>query len=158
MSQIFQIAAIAVATLGTGAAALTVMNEDIPDLVIPDGNWADTGALDGRTFRVHGEDLNSGAELTDEIIFRDGTFQSTDCEDYCAFGWSDYRTKVVDGVIHFSTTTICPDAPHTVVWYGQVEGDEVVIDATWTTRRWYWTNQIPIRASGTLVPDGSVTG
>lgn len=158
MTQLLQIAAIAAATFGTGAATLTVMNEDIPDLAIPDGDWAATGALDGVAFRVHGEDLSSGAELEDEIVFRDGTFQSVDCQTYCNFGWSSYQTKEIDGVIHFTTTAVCADAPHTVVWYGRVTGDEVMIDLTWTTRRWYWTNQIPIRATGTVIPLQDATG
>ena len=158
MSQILQIAAIAFATLGTGAATLTVMNEDIPDFAVPEGAWADTGALDGMTFRIYGEVPDRGAVLEDHIIFRDGTFQSTDCENYCNFGWSDYQTKTVDGVIHFTTTAICPDAPHTVVWYGRVTADEVVIDSTWTTRRWYWTNQIAVKATGAVVPAAEVAG
>lgn len=158
MTQILQIAAIALATFGTGAATLSVMNEDIPDLAIPEGDWTATGALDGMMFTIYGEDLSSGAELEDKIVFRDGTFQSTDCEEYCNFGWSDYQTKDVDGVIHFTATAICPDAPHTVVWYGTVTGDEVAVDVTWTTRRWYWTNQIPVRATGTATPFQAVTG
>ncbi|MEO0863620.1 MAG: hypothetical protein AAFY39_03340 [Pseudomonadota bacterium] len=158
MKQIFQIAGIAVATLGTGAATLTVMNEDIPDFAVPEGAWAATGALDGRTFRIFGQDKGSGAMLEDDIVFRDGTFQSTDCENYCHFGWSDYQTKTVDGVIHFTTTAICPDAPHTVVWFGSITGDDVIIDGTWTTRRWYWTNQITIRATGAVIPSAEVSG
>lgn len=158
MTQILQIAAIALATCGTGAATLSVMNEDIPDLAIPEGNWAVTGTLDGMTFKIHGKDLSSGAELEDEIHFRDGTFQSADCEEYCNFGWSDYVTKQVDGVTHFTATTICPDAPHTVVWYGTVTGDTVALDVSWTTRRWYWTNQISLRGSGTARPIEAVTG
>lgn len=158
MTQILQVAAIAVATLVTGAATLSVMNEDIPDLAVPEGDWAATGALDGMTFRINGEDLYSGAELEDEILFRNGTFQSADCEEYCNFGWSDYKTKDVDSVIHFTATAICPDAPHTVVWYGTVTEDEVAVEVTWTTRRWYWTNQIAVRASGTATPFEAVTG
>lgn len=158
MPQILQIAAIAAATLGTGAATLTVLNEDIPDLNVPDGDWADTGLLDGMTFVVYGHDVSSGAELEDEIIFRDGMFQSVDCEAYCNFGWTDYQTKTVGDVIHWTTTTRCPDAPHTVVWYGTVTEGEVVIDATWTTRRWYWTNQIPMQATGTVVAPQTVAG
>ncbi|MEL6641638.1 MAG: hypothetical protein AAFP98_10050 [Pseudomonadota bacterium] len=158
MTQILQIAAIAAATLGTGAATLSVMNEDIPDFAVPEGAWAATGALDGKTFRIYGGDPGSGAVLEDDIIFRDGTFQSTDCENYCNFGWSDYQTKTIDGVIHFTSTAICPDAPHTVVWYGRVTGDEVVIDGTWTTRRWYWTNQIEVHATGSVAPSVEVTG
>ena len=158
MTHILQIAAIAAATLGTGAATLSVLNEDIPDLAVPDGDWAATHALDGVTFRIKGKDLSSGAELHDEIHFRNGTFQSADCEEYCNFGWSAYQTKTIDGLIHFTATAICPDAPHTVVWYGVVDGDEMALDVTWTTRRWYWTNQISVRGSGTARPSDAVTG
>jgi hypothetical protein len=152
MTKILQIAAIAFATIVTGAATMTVMNKDIPDLAVPEGNWTAGHELDGRTFEVSGIDVGSGAELTDEIIFREGTFQSVDCQNYCDFGWSDYQTKNIAGVIHFSVRTVCPDAPHTVVWYGTVTGDELVVDATWTTRRWYWTNQIVMTAKGLEVP------
>jgi hypothetical protein len=151
MPQILQVAAVAIATLGTGAATMSVMNRDIPDLAVPEGDWANGSALDGRAFEILGTDLASGAVLEDKIIFRDGAFQSVDCQEYCDFGWSAYETKVVDGVVHFTARTICPDAPHTVVWYGTVTGDTVEMDVTWTTRRWYWTNQIAIRASGTSV-------
>ena len=158
MTQLFQIAAITLATFGTGAATLSVMNDDIPDLVIPVGDWATTGALDGLTFQVSGTDLSSGAEQTDKLHFRDGTFQSADCEEYCNFGWSDYQTKSIDGVIHFTATALCPDAPHTVVWYGTVTGDDVTVEVTWTTRRWYWTNQIHVRGTGAVAPSGALTG
>lgn len=152
MSHILQAAALVLATVGTGAATMTVMNEDIPDLAVPTGAWSAGGELDGRTFDIDGIDVGSGAVLEDELIFRDGTFQSVDCQSYCDFGWSDYQTKVIGDVIHFTARTICPDAPHTVVWYGTVTGDVVEVDATWTTRRWYWTNQIAIEATGGAVP------
>jgi len=152
MTQILQIAAIALATLGTGAATMTVMNEDIPDLAVPEGERSADSILDGLSFEIFGTDVGSGAVLEDQIIFGDGTFQSVDCQNYWDFGWSDYETKVVDDVIHFSARTICPDAPHIVVWYGTVDGNTVAVDATWTTRRWYWTNQIAIIATGASVP------
>jgi hypothetical protein len=93
MPQILQVAAIAIATLGTGAATMSVMNEDIPDLVVPEGAWVSPGALDGQAFEIYGRDVDSGAVLEDELLFRDGTFQSVDCQNYCDFGWSDYQTK-----------------------------------------------------------------
>ncbi|WP_292294064.1 hypothetical protein [Marivita sp.] len=152
MTQILQIAAIAVATLGTSAVTMTVMKEDIPDLAVPEGGWKTGHELDGRSFEILGTDVASGAVLDNRITFRNGTFQSTDCQNYCNFGWSDYQSKVIDSVIHFTARTVCPDAPHTVVWYGRVSGDEVVVDGTWTTRRWYWTNQIVITATGADAP------
>lgn len=148
VTQIMQVAAIAMATLGTGAATMSVMNQDIPDMEVPEGPWTSSGTLDGRAFTVYGIDVGSGAVLEDELLFRDGAFQSVDCQNYCDFGWSEYQTKDIDGVIHFTTTTICPDAPHTVVFYGQVKGDTITLEGTWTTRRWYWTNQIVMEASG----------
>ena len=152
MPQIFQVAAIALATLGTGAATMTVMNEDIPDLQVPDGAWSANGALDGRSFDVLGAETESGAVLEDLLVFRNGTFQSLDCQKYCDFGWSEYQTKEIDGVIHFTARTVCPDAPHTVVFYGRVDGDDITVDGTWTTRRWYWTNQIVLTATGKSMP------
>ena len=160
MPQIFQLAAIAVAALGTGAATMTVMNEDIPDFAVPDGDWTAGTELDGRAFQIAGVNLESGHSLEDEIVFRDGTFQSTNCQTYCDFGWSDYQTHVEGDVIHFTARTRCPDAPHTVVWYGTVTGDVAQVQGTWTTRRWYWTHQIRISASETAEPvrQDDVTG
>lgn len=147
-----RIAAIAAATLGLGAATMRAMNEDIPDLAVPEGLWFAGGVLDGRSFDIIGADEASGAVLEDEIIFRGGTFQSADCQNYCDFGWSDYETEVIDDVIHLTARTVCPDAPRTVVWYATVTGGVVQLDATWTTRRWYRTNQIAISATGASVP------
>ena len=142
MPQIIQVAAIALATLGTGAATMKMMNDDIPDFAVPEGEWSANHLLDGRSFHIVGKDLDSGEVVTDELIFRDGTFQSVNCQVYCDFGWSDYQTKVRGDEVHFTARTTCPDAPHTVVWYGTVIGDDVQIEGTWTTRRWYWTHQI----------------
>ena len=55
---------------------------------------------------------------------------------------------MIGDVIHFTARTIRPDVPHTVVWYGAVEGDTLDVDGTWTTRHWYWTNRIEITATG----------
>lgn len=160
MAQILQIAAIAIATLGTGAATMTVMNEDIPDFAVPQGDWSTEGLLDGRSFQIAGEDLDSGHVLEDELVFQNGTFQSINCQVYCDFGWSDYQTKRLGDTIHFTARAVCPDAPHTVVWYGTVTGDDVRIEGTWTTRRWYWTHQIRYAARGSTVSSGgdSVSG
>ena len=152
MPQIMQLAALAAATLGTGAATVTAMNRDVPDLAIPEGEWVAGDALDGRSFHILGTDLDTGETLEDELVFRDGTFQSVNCQEYCDFGWSGYSTKAVGDVLHFTARAECPDAPHTVVWYGTVAGDELRIEGTWTTRRWYWTHQIRFAASEAETP------
>jgi hypothetical protein len=160
MTQILQVAAIGLATLGGGAATMTVMKPDIPDLVVPEGDWSVGSVLDGMSYHIKGTDLDSGEVLLDEIVFREGTFQSINCQKYCDFGWSSYKTKVIDDVIHFTAKTVCPDAPHTVVWYGSVTGDVIEIAGTWTTRRWYWTHQIRFSAEGSTTPaiDQDVSG
>lgn len=160
MPQILQVAAISLATLGTGAATMTVMNPDISDFAVPEGNWSAGSLLDGKSFHIKGADTDSGEILTDELVFRDGTFQSVNCQTYCDFGWSSYETKVVDEAIHFTATTVCPDAPHTVVWYGTVSGDTVEISGTWTTRRWYWTHQIRFTAESapSLTENENISG
>ncbi|KQI72584.1 hypothetical protein AN191_06090 [Loktanella sp. 5RATIMAR09] len=160
MSQILQVAAIAVATLGTGAATMTVMKPEIADLAVPEGEWSAGEMLDGQSYFIEGVDLDSGTVSPDEIIFRDGTFQSVNCQEYCDFGWSSYATKVLDDVIHFTATTHCPDAPHTVVWYGTVTDDQIQLAGTWTTRRWYWNHQIRFSAEGSTTPPAAanVTG
>lgn len=155
MNKIFQIAAVVFVTLGAGAATMTLLNEDIPDLQVPEGAWVAGHELDGLVFNIEAVDLESGSQLDEDIVFRDGAFQSVDCQSYCDFGWTDYKSFVVDGVVHFTVRMVCPDAPHTVVWYGTVEGDKVVLDVTWTTRRWYWTNQFQLAGAGQLVSESS---
>lgn len=152
LNNLLQIAVTVLFTGGAGAATLSLLNTDVPDLEVPDGAWVAGPLLDGQTFRIDAVDLERGLRLVDDIIFRDGAFQSIDCQNYCDFGWSDYSTQVVDDVIHFTVRTICPDAPHTVVWHGRVEGDEIAIDVSWTTRRWYWTTQFLLAGTGQRVP------
>lgn len=152
MPQIIQVAAIAIATLGTGAATLGYMNPDISDYPIPEGDWARGHELDGRTFHTIDTVVETGEVITDELVFEDGMFQSVMCQAYCDFGWAEYRSKTIDGTLHFSGRTVCPDAPHTVVFYGTVVGDEIRFEGTWTTRRWYWTRQINVIGHGSTVP------
>ena len=160
MSQILQIAVIAIATLGTGAATLSVMKPDVPDMAVPEGAWEPGSALDGKVFYTTDTIVDTGEILKDELAFQDGTFQSVMCQAYCDFGWSDYQTKMVGGTLHFTARTVCPEAPHTVVFYGTVEGDDIRFEGTWTTRRWYWTHQINVVGEGSTrpPPDARVSG
>jgi len=155
MTPILQAAAIGVAALGTGATAVTFMNEDVPDLAVPAGPWEAGSELDGRAFRLKSVIKETGEVLDDTVFsFVDGTFQSSRCQIYCEFGWTGYQTWTEGEVTHFTTTTRCPDAPHTVVWYGTVQGDELRFEGTWTTRRWYWTRQINAVGTGTPAAQG----
>lgn len=158
MTPVVQAASIAVLTLGTGAATVSVMNGDVPDMAVPQMAWNAGHELDGRVFRIDAE-LDNGQTDVDELRFADGGFISMGCEEYCAFGHSDYRTWTdADGVIHFTAAAECPTAPHRTVWYGQVAGDRISVEMSWTTRRWYWTHQINGVGGGLEIPGGDATG
>ncbi|WP_413717309.1 hypothetical protein [Silicimonas sp. MF1-12-2] len=152
MTPIAQASAIAAIVLGTGAATVTVLNEDIADMAVPDGPWEPGIGLDGRIFHTTDRVEETGEILNDELHFKDGRFQSVMCQQYCDFGWSEYQTWTEGETIHFTTTTTCPDAPHSVVWYGTVTGDRIDFEGTWTTRRWYWTRQINVSGTGSPTP------
>ena len=140
--------ALLLAVIGTGAATVALLNEDIPDFAVPDGDWQASNLLDGRVYYTEDTIVETGEVVRDEMVFRDGKFQSVMCQVYCDFGWTDYKTKQVGDVLHWTATTRCPTAPHTVVFYGIVDGDKVDIQGSWTTRRWYWTHQVNLVGFG----------
>ena len=149
LSHILNAAVVAVLALGTGAATVTAMRDEQPAVTVPEAPWEASHALDGMVFETSDRIVETGEVLEDRLHFRDGRFQSEMCQDYCDFGWAEYRTWTdADGVIHFTTTTKCPDAPHTVVWIGRVDGDEIDFEGTWTTRRWYWTRTLNAEGAG----------
>ena len=150
MTPTLQIFAVGVLAIGAATGAVSIMSKDIPDLAVPEGPWQAGSALDGSVFYTVDRISGSDEVLRDELHFVDGRFQSSMCQEYCDFGWSEYETKEIDGTLHFTVTTRCPDAPHTIVWYGSVEGDQIRFDATWTTRRWYWTHQIEAEGQGSV--------
>ena len=150
MPPIAQAFALVVAVLGTGTATVWVMNSDVPDLHVPEADWQPGHVLDGMDFAITATIDQNGAEETDILRFADGRFHSVDCELYCEFGWTDYQTWTEGEVVHFTVTTRCPTAPHTVVWHGQVVDGQIAVDMSWTTRRWYWTQQITGSGTGTL--------
>lgn len=154
MNPILKALALLVAVIATGAVTVALVNQDIPDMTIPDGDWQDGAMLDGTVFYTVDTVVETGDVIHDELHFKDGTFQSLMCQVYCDFGWSDYQTMQVGEITHFAATTRCPDAPHTVVFYGTIDGDRVEFAGTWTTRRWYWTHQVNVVGTGsTARPD-----
>ncbi len=159
MTFIVQSLVVGAVAIGAAAGAVKLMNKDIPDLVVPEGPWQAGSALDGRVFYTVDRIGDSGETRRDELHFVDGRFQSLECQQYCDFGWSEYDTKQTGDTLHFTMTTNCPDAPHTVVWYGTVNGDALRVEGTWTTRRWYWTHQIPFVGEGsTMAPADAGSG
>lgn len=156
MTSVLQAAVAGAVIMGTGAATFSAMRGDPPPLEIPDVAWQAGSSLDDKVFYTIDRIVGSDEILEDELHFVDGRFQSAMCQEYCDFGWSEYQTWTDGQTIHFRTTTACPDAPHTVVWYGTVTGEEVSFEATWTTRRWYWTRHLNAIGAGSTTPPADV--
>ncbi|MBF9030979.1 hypothetical protein HKCCE3408_11290 [Rhodobacterales bacterium HKCCE3408] len=152
MMNFLQASIIAVFAVGAGAATISVMKEDPAGFVVPQGPWQPGEDLDGRSFQVEGTILETEETLPDQLNFEDGRFQSAMCQLYCDFGWSDYRTWTDGDMIHFTATTRCPDAPHSVVWFGTVSGGTMRVERRWTTRRWYWTRHLNFIGEGSMTP------
>lgn len=152
MKILLQAIGILCAVVALGGAAVVAFSKDIPDLAVTEGDWQPGNVLDGHVYYTTDVVTETGDVIYDEFRFVDGTFQSAMCQIYCDFGWSDYQTKTVDGVLYFQATTRCPDAPHTVVFYGKIIDDTLSFDGTWTTHRWYWTHQINVTGEGTTTP------
>ncbi len=95
-------------------------------------NYAVAGeSLDGKTFSVkineHGKD---GEATDDEIMFKDGTFFSTDCEQY-GFGAAPYEFRTKDGITLFITSATS-EKEGEIQWEGKVEGDEISGTSIWS--------------------------
>lgn len=152
MRIVLQILAILSVVVVIGIAGILAMNKDIPDYAVPDLAWQNGTELDGMVFFTNDRVLESGDEIIDALRFKDGTFQSAMCQVYCDFGWHDYQTFVEGATIHFAVTTRCPDAPHTVVFYGTIIDGIARFEGTWTTRRWYWAHQVNVVGQGGKTP------
>jgi len=87
-------------------------------------------ALDGRTFSVELIETGQNETTKDELIFKDGTFFSSECEQY-GFTPSKYESRTKDGVILFKSALTSGKEGKTE-WEGAVTGDEVSGTMFWT--------------------------
>jgi len=63
-------------------------------------------SLDGKTFEVKvSEQGQDGAPTADELIFKEGTFFSTDCEQY-GFSAASYKATVEGNITMFESTLV----------------------------------------------------
>jgi len=98
------------------------------------GARVDTAAaddsLDGKTFSV--ELTNTGTKETanDELVFKDGTFMSTECEQY-GFTPGAYESKSKGGAILFEST-LMSDKEGKAEWEGSVQGGNITGTMIWT--------------------------
>lgn len=94
-------------------------------------NAASAGeTLDGRTFTVGLTETGKNETTEDELIFKDGTFFSTGCEQY-GFTPAGYEARSKGGVLMFKST-LTSDKEGKTEWEGAVTGDEISGTMFWT--------------------------
>src|SRR5512144_1217466 len=72
---------------------------------------AGQGSLDGKTFVVETGEKGKSAGDKDTLIFKDGNFHSTGCDQY-GFGDGAYTSTVSGGAITFEAVTTSPTHGH----------------------------------------------
>ena len=104
---------------------------------------AGQGSLDGKTFVVEtGEKGKSGGDK-DTLIFKDGNFHSTGCDQY-GFGDGAYTSSVNGDSIQFEAVTTSPTKGK-MTWKGTVTGDKIEVGYVWLdASHWYKPNPKPL--------------
>jgi hypothetical protein len=81
-------------------------------------------SLDGKSFSIKIKEHGKDSQATDdEIIFKDGTFFSTDCEQY-GFSPANYESKSKGDVTLFKST-LKSDKEGKAEWEGKVKGGNI---------------------------------
>jgi hypothetical protein len=94
-------------------------------------------ALEGKVFVGHTGPAGSTAiDGEDEIIFKNGRFLSTSCNNW-GFDSPPYRASVEPDGIHFEAVTKSPRHGQ-IQWRGVVTGNTLEATYLWTKQRWYW--------------------
>lgn len=107
---------------------------------------SEEGSLDGRTFTVKVTEEGRDEEgSNDELIFKDGTFFSSECEQY-GFSPAPYSESSGSGATTFESTLVSAKEGETR-WKGSVTGDRISGSFVWSKE-----DQSPITYSyeGTL--------
>ena len=126
--------------LSRQATAEQVKIEDVPG----------SGILDGMTFSGELGPFDKPADVNDTLIFKDGTFVSTECEKNCHYPARPYFTRQTGDKVEFISETRCPYKDAKIVWRGTVDNGSIEGVYTWTISRWYWTVEKDFKFTGTL--------
>ncbi len=97
------------------------------------------GILDGLTFTSKNGQYGKPGDHTDTLIFKEGTFVSTDCEKNCNYPAQAYFTRRLGEKIEFISETRCLTQDADIVWRGTVDGNNIEGTYSWRSSRWYWT-------------------
>ena len=108
------------------------------------------GILDGLTFTSRNGQYGKPGDHSDTLIFKDGTFVSTDCEKNCNYPAQAYFTRHVGDKIEFISETRCLTQDAEIVWRGVVDGKNIEGTYSWRSSRWYWTIEKEFWFKGSL--------
>lgn len=86
------------------------------------------GALDGKTFAIVSK--SSEGETKDSLTFKDGTFDSLDCQQW-GFTAASY-VATPEGAGHKFVVTTKSEKEGQMVWEGTVDGDKISGKTVWT--------------------------
>jgi hypothetical protein len=86
--------------------------------------------LDGKSFLVELSETKKHEVTKDELIFKDGTFFSVECEQY-GFGPASYESKSKGDAILFEST-LNSDKEGKTEWEGSVKGDKITGTMIWS--------------------------
>jgi hypothetical protein len=87
-------------------------------------------SLDGKSFSVELTDTGTKEATEDELVFKDGTFMSTECEQY-GFTPGEYESKSKGGAVLFEST-LMSDKEGKAEWEGSVQGGNITGTMIWT--------------------------
>lgn len=88
-------------------------------------------SLDGKMFEVKVSEQSKGAEPTaDELIFKDGTFFSTDCEQY-GFSAAPYKATIEGDNTTFESTLVS-EKEGKADWTGTIDGNSISGTFVWS--------------------------
>lgn len=94
-------------------------------------NAAAGDSLDDKTFNIklteYGKD---GQPTDDELIFKNGTFSSSECKQY-GFGPATYESASKKGATLFEATTTS-EKEGNIQWEGKVVGDSITGNFMWS--------------------------
>ena len=104
---------------------------------------AGQGALDGKTFVVETGEKGKSGGGKDTLIFKDGNFHSTGCDQY-GFGDGAYTSSVKGDSIQFEAVTTSPTKGK-MTWKGTITGDKIEVAYVWVdASHWYKPNPKPL--------------
>jgi hypothetical protein len=111
-------------------------------------NIAGSHLLDGKSFKGPTGEKGKKTHHEDVLSFSDGIFTSSECFQF-GFKGGPYSATIDGDLIHFQAETISPTHGK-MNWKGTLQGDTMVVDYSWTKKRWLWTTYREYWFKGTL--------